>query len=240
MLALLRIIVLFASFLIINTILFVVCLLRPMHSNNVYICSTFYSFMSRILGLKIEVKGRENVPDAPCVFIANHQNSYDLITICKAVIPGTVSVGKKSLVLIPIFGWLYWLSGNVLIDRKNAKRSAGTLTSTIAKIKKRGISVWFFPEGTRSYGRGLLPFKTGAFRIAREVGMPVVRVCASDLINKIKLNRWDNGTLLIHISEPITMDDSKNVKEWSIFFRDKMLEDFDKVNNEVAQLPKAR
>ncbi|WP_338294783.1 1-acylglycerol-3-phosphate O-acyltransferase [Planctobacterium marinum] len=240
MLAILRIIAMFVSFLIINAILFVVCLLRPMHRNNVHICGKFYSSMSRILGLKIVVKGMENVPDEPCVFIANHQNSYDLMTICKAVAPGTVSVGKKSLVLIPVFGWLYWLSGNVLIDRKNASRAADTLSSTIAKIKKRGISVWFFPEGTRSYGRGLLPFKTGAFRIANAVDMPIVRVCASNLIDKIKLNRWDNGTLIIHVSEPMKMDDSKGIKEWSVLFREKMLEDFEQVNSEVAQLPKAR
>lgn len=211
-----------------------------MHRDNVHVCGMFYSSMSRLLGLKIVVKGRENVPDEPCVFIANHQNSYDLITICKAVAPGTVSVGKQSLVLIPIFGWLYWLSGNVLIDRKNASRAADTLSSTIAKIKKRGISVWFFPEGTRSYGRGLLPFKTGAFRIANAVDMPIVRICASDLINKIQLNRWDNGTLVIRVSEPMRMDDSKGIKEWSVLFREKMLEDFEQVNSEVAQLPKAR
>jgi len=127
-----------------------------------------------------------------------------------------------------------------LIDRKNASRAADTLSSTVAKIKKRGISVWFFPEGTRSYGRGILPFKTGAFRIADAVKMPIIRVCASNLIDKIKLNRWDNGTLIIKISEPIYMDDSRGIKEWSVLLREKMLEDFEQVNNEVAQLPKAR
>ncbi|MCC2606851.1 1-acylglycerol-3-phosphate O-acyltransferase [Planctobacterium marinum] len=240
MLAILRIIALFISFLLINGILIIFCLLRPMHRNNVYSCSMVYGIMSRILGLKVVVQGKENVPNEPVVYIANHQNSYDLITICKAVMPGTVSVGKKSLVFIPVFGWLYWLSGNVLIDRKNATRAADTLSSTVAKIKKRGISVWFFPEGTRSYGRGILPFKTGAFRIADAVNMPVVRVCASNLIDKVDLNRWDNGTLIIQISEPIYMDDSRGIKEWSVLLREKMIEDFDQVNNEVAQLTKAR
>ena len=84
----------------------------------------------------------------------------------------------------------------------------------------------------------MLPFKTGAFRIANKLNLPIVRVCASDLQHKIKLNRWDNGTLLVDISKPISMDDSKNVKEWSVAFREHLLEDFNRVNAEVAELEK--
>lgn len=202
------------------------------------LCGVFYSSMAKVMGLKVVVRGRENVPDTPCIYIANHQNSYDLMTICKACMPGTFVIGKKSLVLIPVFGWLFWLSGNVLIDRQNSAKAADTLSNTIEKIRKRAISVWFFPEGTRSRGRGMLPFKTGAFRIANKLNLPIVRVCASDLQHKIKLNRWDNGTLLVDISKPISMDDSKNVKEWSVAFREHLLEDFNRVNAEVAELEK--
>ena len=78
------------------------------------ITGRLFSTMAWVLGLKIIVRRSPEIdPDVPNVFIANHQNSYDIFTICRALVPGTVSLGKRSLVYIPIFGLLYWLSGNI-------------------------------------------------------------------------------------------------------------------------------
>ena len=125
-----------------------------------------------------------------------------------AVQPGTVSVGKKSLKWIPFFGQMYWLTGNILIDRKNTSKAMNTMNLTADKIKKNKLSVWLFPEGTRSKGRGLLPFKTGAFRTAVQAGVPLVPVCASNSHNVIKLNRWNNGKMIIEFLDPVDITDS--------------------------------
>ncbi|GAA0858689.1 1-acylglycerol-3-phosphate O-acyltransferase [Aliiglaciecola litoralis] len=192
-----------------------------------------------MLGLNVIVRVPESVKSGgPYVFVANHQNSYDLITVCRAAMKGVVTVGKKSLVWIPVFGWLYWLSGNILIDRKNKGRAHDTLKQTVDKINQRRLSVFFFAEGTRSRGRGLLKFKTGAFRIAQAVSEPVVMVCTSNLHNKIKINRWDNGTLLIDLSEPITLDTSKDAKHWADEIRIKMQQRIEELDAEVAQIEK--
>ena len=74
-----------------------------------------------------------------------------------------MSIGKKSILWMPLFGQIYWLSGNILIDRANRARAFETLAQTAVKIKEKCLSIWIFPEGTRSRGRGLLPFKAGAF-----------------------------------------------------------------------------
>ena len=58
-----------------------------------------------------------------------------------------VSLGKKSLKWIPFFGQLYWLSGNILIDRANRSKAAGTISKSAEKIKQKGLSVWMFPGG---------------------------------------------------------------------------------------------
>lgn len=240
MLALLRVPVLAIYFLAINIILITVCIARPFHRNNVHFGGWLYGSMAKLLGLKIIVRGEEKLPTSPCVFIGNHQNSYDLITICKAVPPGTVTVGKKSLIWIPVFGIPYWLSGNILIDRKNATRAADTIKATVDKIKERNISVWLFPEGTRSYGRGLLPFKMGAFRIAKSADEPIVPICASSLDGKIKLNRWNNGVLILEYLNPVTMDDEKSLKEWSTYFHGQMKEKIEQLDAEVEQMQKSR
>ena len=240
MLAILRILAVFLYFVSANILLILICLARPFHRDNVFIAGQLYAVMGRLVGLKLIFRVPESVKNGgPYVFIGNHQNSYDLITVCGAAQKGMVTVGKKSLKWIPVFGWVYWLSGNILIDRKNSGRAHDTLKATIDKIKERRLSVWFFPEGTRSYGRGLLPFKTGAFRIAQATKEPVVTVCASDLHNKVKLNRWDNGTMIIEIGEPVALDESKSIKEWSEYFHADMKEKLQRIDEEVAQLQKA-
>lgn len=150
--------------------------------------------------------------------------------------PGTVSIGKRSLVYIPLFGWLYWLSGNILIDRKNKSKARDTLSVAIKKIIERRISVWVFPEGTRSYGRGLLPFKTGAFRIAQDADEPISMVCASSTHNKIDLNRWNNGVMIIEVTSPKRMDDSQTLKQWAVWFNNEMASKIAELDEEVGHI----
>ncbi len=213
------------------------CVVRPFHRDNVYVIGKVYGVMSKLAGINVELRVPDSVKHGgPFVFVANHQNSYDLITVCMSAQKGVVTVGKKSLIWIPVFGWLYWLSGNILIDRKNKGRANDTLKQTVDKINERRLSVYFFPEGTRSRGRGLLPFKTGAFRIAKAVNEPIVMVSTSNLHNKFKLNRWDNGTLWVELSEPIEPVDGQDAKQWADEVRTKMMDNIKQLDNEVAQI----
>jgi 1-acyl-sn-glycerol-3-phosphate acyltransferase len=234
-LALLRIVSIFFYFLFINLLLVLICVFRPFHRDNVYLAGKLYSSTCWLLGLKIDLRiAPEAKRNGPYVFIANHQNSFDIFTICAAALKGTVTVGKKSLKWIPIFGQVYWLSGNIMIDRKNSGRALDTLKNTVRKMQKRKLSVWFFPEGTRSYGRGLLPFKSGAIRIAKLAKRPVVIVAASNLDNKIKLNRWDNGTLIIDVGKPYDLSGERTTKEWTEHFHALMAEKIAQLDSEVA------
>lgn len=209
LLAVIRIILMTLALFIICIISILYCLLRPFHRNNVYHTATFIGKITKLIGLEVELRVPASIKDiGPVVWMANHQNSYDLITHANAVLPGTVSVGKKSLKWIPIFGQMYWLTGNILIDRKNTNKAINTIELTADKIKKDKLSVWMFPEGTRSRGRGLLPFKTGAFRTAIQADVPVVPICASNQEGTINLNRWDNGKIIIEFLDPIHLDDT--------------------------------
>jgi len=184
-------------------------LLRPFHRNNVHYTSRYLGKITKLLGFDVEVRIPESVKDiGPVIYVANHQNSYDLFTMANAVQPGTVSVGKKSLKWIPIFGQMYWLTGNILIDRKDTSKAMGFINLTATKIKEKKLSIWMFPEGTRSRGRGLLPFKTGAFRTAALANVPIVPICASNQEGTIKLGRWDNGKIIIEFLDPIYISEN--------------------------------
>ncbi|ETS33032.1 acyl-phosphate glycerol 3-phosphate acyltransferase [Photorhabdus temperata] len=216
------------------------CLFRPRHPDHVMVFGNMFGRLSKIFGIKII----ERIPaDAknygPSIYIGNHQNNYDMITMSNAVQPGTVTVGKKSLVLIPFFGQLYWLTGNILIDRNNRAKAHGTITQVVEQIQERDISVWMFPEGTRSRGRGLLPFKTGAFHAAISAGVPIVPVCVSSITNgNIKLNRWDNGTVIVEMLPPIDTSGytKEQVRELAEYCHQIMKDKIDALDEELAAM----
>lgn len=146
--------------------------------------------MSRVFGIKLDLRIPEDAyKRGQHIYIANHQNNWDIFTVSSAVTPNVVTVGKKSLAYMPLFGQLYWITGNILIDRANRSKAMGTIEQVVEKIKGRDISVWMFPEGTRSRGRGLLPFKTGAFHAAVGAQVPIIPIVCSTTEGKFKLNR---------------------------------------------------
>ncbi|MFB6421785.1 MAG: 1-acylglycerol-3-phosphate O-acyltransferase [Candidatus Malihini olakiniferum] len=218
------------------------CLFSPKNPCHVATFSHAFGRLSTLFGLKVEVR---MPPDAErygnCIYIANHQNNYDMVTVANAVQPGTVTVGKKSLVWIPFFGPLYWLAGNLLIDRKNFSKAHGAIAQIVQQIKERNISVWMFPEGTRSRGRGLMPFKTGAFHAAISARVPIFPICVSNTHNKVRLNRWDNGHVIVEMMPPIdTSSYSKEqVRELAAHCHVMMAERLVELDAEVADRKKS-
>lgn len=214
MLAVLRLIAI-ALFILFSCIFgFILCLVRPFHKNNVHIIASWYGKVAGLLGVKVVVERSPELDDIDtAVYIANHQNNYDIFLIPNVVPKNTVSLGKKSLKWIPFFGQLYWLSGNILIDRANRTKALNTISQTTEKIKQKGLSLWMFPEGTRSYGRGLLPFKPGAFHTAMNANVPIVPVCMNTTHKTIKLNRLNNGTIYIKILPPQLLDQTISARD---------------------------
>ncbi|MEW6990211.1 1-acylglycerol-3-phosphate O-acyltransferase [Colwelliaceae bacterium 6441] len=238
MLALVRIVLMTAALVFICIVSCLFCLLRPFHRNNVYLTATYLGKVSKILGLEVIVRVPESVKAvSPVVYVCNHQNSYDIFTAANAVLPNTVSVGKKSLKWIPFFGQMYWLTGNILIDRKNTNKAMNTIALTAKKITEKQLSVWLFPEGTRSNGRGILPFKTGAFRTALQANVPIVPICVSNMHKKVNLNRWNNGKIIIEYMEPISLEgtDKDSIRAFTNNTREKMIAKFEQLNIEAEQ-----
>ena len=204
MLKVLRILVLAVLVLIWFVIGLVICLVRPRHRNNVYLLARMLNWGCWVFGVKV----RRVIPDEcrrieSAVYVGNHQTNYDIMVMTGCVMPGVVAVGKKSLAWVPLFGQLFYLSGNILIDRARRSRAVDTIRQVVAKIKQRRISVWMYPEGTRSQGRGMIPFKTGAFHTAIQAGVPLVPIICSSYVGQIDLNRWDNGEILIEMLPPV-------------------------------------
>lgn len=180
------------------------CLFSPRNPRHVATFGHMFGRLAPVFGLRVEQRLPEgHASFGNAIYIANHQNNYDMVTASNIVQPPTVTVGKKSLVWIPFFGLLYWLTGNLLIDRNNRAKAHNTISQVVTAFQKRKVSFWMFPEGTRSRGRGLLPFKTGAFHAAVAAGVPIIPVCVSNTHGKIKLNRWSNGLVIVEMLPPV-------------------------------------
>lgn len=214
------------------------CLFSPRDPRHVATFAHLFGRLAPVLGITVEIRLPEDAEQiGNCIYIANHQNNYDMVTAGNAVQPNTVTVGKKSLIWIPFFGVLYWLTGNLLIDRTNRSKAHGTIAAIVEQFRTKTISFWMFPEGTRSRGRGLLPFKTGAFHAAIAAQVPVVPICVSNTHDKIRLNRWSNGLVIVEMLPPVSTAGYRKdqARELSDHCRQLMIEKLAALNEEVAR-----
>lgn len=237
MLKLLRIIFVAVLAILISLIGTIYALIRFRHPSSVGVVARMFGALHRCLGIKLITRNYAGF-DKPAIYIGNHQNNYDMVTIASMVPPRTVSIGKRSLIWIPFFGLVYWATGNIFIHREKRSSAINTMNKVGEIIRDKQISVWMFPEGTRSRGRGLLPFKTGAFHTAIAAGVPIVPIVCSTTHNKIDLNRKDNGVVICEQLEPIDTSgyDRDNIKELIEKCHQIMQSKIEQLDQEVAQL----
>ncbi len=213
------------------------CLLSPRNPKHVFTFGRMFARLAPLFGIKLEVRLPADVYQrGQHIYIGNHQNNWDLFTISAAVTPNVVTVGKKSLAWLPLFGQLYWLTGNILIDRANRSKAVGTIGQVAEKIKKSKVSVWMFPEGTRSRGRGLLPFKTGAFHAAISAEVPIIPIVCSST-GHLKLNRWNNGHVIVEMLPPVSTEGygKDDIRTLANQCREQMKAKLEELDQEVAQ-----
>ena len=220
MLHTLRLFLLGVHFLVAGAINMVIVLIRPFNPDNSRLCGRVYSLPAlRFLGLNADLQVDEfRKLNSPCVVVVNHLSNFDLFIMGSVVPRRTVTIGKKSLRWVPIFGQIYWLAGNVLINRSNAAQAKQAMLETTEALQRRDTSIWVFVEGTRNLGKGLLPFKKGAFQMAIAAQVPIVPLCCSNYKRNMRLNRWHSGKLVIRALPPIsttgmTLDDMPELME---------------------------
>jgi 1-acyl-sn-glycerol-3-phosphate acyltransferase len=121
---------------------------------------------------------------------------------------------KKEIVRIPIFGLAYLLSGHLLIDRGNLESAKSSMEAAARVVKKHRLSLWMWPEGTRSKDGRLQPLKKGFVHMVIATGLPVIPVVSrnADLLWPGKTFRITPGDLDMEVLPPIdtsswTLDD---------------------------------
>ncbi len=132
------------------------------------------------MGMRVEVVERVPLdPRQPYVFVANHQNAVDIMALAGGLPYPFVFLAKEELKKVPFLSLALRHSACIFIDRSSPRRSIESLRAAGRRIRS-GDSVLVFPEGGRSYGASLAPFKRGAFLVAVEAGVPMVPVTVLD------------------------------------------------------------
>ena len=127
-------------------------------------------------GVPVTAKGVENIgANQSYVICVNHQSLVD-IPVLVGTLPIPVRfVAKRSLFFIPIFGWSLRAAGFVPVERGAGKKAHESLIRAARRLKN-GHSITVFPEGTRSPDGQIHAFKSGAFIMAIEAGVPILPV----------------------------------------------------------------
>ena len=138
-----------------------------------------FRLILRMSGVKITVKGKENIPtDRAVLYVGNHRSYFDILVGYVTVPSLTGFVAKKEMEKIPLLSTWMRLVNCLFLDRENLKEGLKTILAGIDQVK-HGTSVWIFPEGTRNREDdmlNMLPFKEGSLKIAEKSGCPVVPV----------------------------------------------------------------
>jgi 1-acyl-sn-glycerol-3-phosphate acyltransferase len=185
-----------------------------------------------ILGIRFEIRGRENLPEHPVIVMAKHQSAWETIAL-PILFPPQAVVLKRELLKIPFFGWGLALTSPIAIDRKAGKEALRQIVKQGRHRMEQGFWVTIFPEGTR-----VKPGETGRYAIggawlATHTDTPVLPVAhnAGEVWPRHSFIKHP-GTITVSIGPVISSQGKKadalneEVKAW--------------IESEMKQLPHAR
>ena len=175
-------------------------------------------FTVDIIGMDINIKGKENIPEGPCVFIGNHTSILDIPTIFYSADRLVGFVAKKEVLKVPILS--YWLSRGkcIPLDRQNPRDAVRVINEGVKNLKD-GYSMMIFPEGTRSLDGKTLPFKKGSLKLAIKAKVPIVPVTIDAAFTSFEENnKFKPSTVNVTFCKAIdtaniTRDEEKNLAE---------------------------
>jgi 1-acyl-sn-glycerol-3-phosphate acyltransferase len=156
-------------------------------------------------GVSVKVRGLELLdPKQTYVFVSNHRSYLDTAAMFFYTRRRIGLLAKKELLKVPVLGVGMGFVNVMAIDRTNRERAIRTTEAAAERITS-GISFAVFVEGTRAKPGELLPFKKGAFYMARQAGVPVVPVAIknSDVLMGKGTGEARSGTIEMVFMKPI-------------------------------------
>ncbi len=154
----------------------------------------------------LAVTGQWSV-EGGCVVVANHASHADTAVLL-AALPAQAR---------PVFGAAadYWFAVasrrviassliGVLPVRRSGDGNYDALCAAAAPVLRAGRTVVLYPEGTRSTDGHIGEFRSGAIRLARDCGVPIVPVAITGTADVLpKDGRFSRAPMQVHLGAPV-------------------------------------
>jgi 1-acyl-sn-glycerol-3-phosphate acyltransferase len=181
--------------------------LFPVHTRY-KLCSywtRFAIFSARwICGIRYEVRGWENLPDAPAIVLPKHQSTWETLWLPGAMPRDLTFVYKRELHWVPFFGWGIASAQMISIDRSKGRDAFEQVVEQGADRLRRGWWIVIFPEGTRTPPGSTKRYKTGGARLAVRTGALAIPIAVnSGELWPRKAFLKKPGTITVSILPPI-------------------------------------
>lgn len=169
-------------------------------------CGTIWAWcLCRCNFTRVRISGRDHARKGKSyVIMSNHQSHFDILAFYGHWGRQFRWVMKQELRRVPGLGWGCAAVGHIFIDRSDRERAIASLKKARALLSG-GVSVMFFPEGTRSRDGRMREFKKGGFMMALEMGLPILPVSISGSRHVLpgKTMKLLPGSVRIKIHPPI-------------------------------------
>ena len=175
--------------------------------------------------IPIKVTGQENVdPKQSYVFVANHQSFLDVFAVYGWLPNNFKWLMKKEIRKVPFVGTACAVAGHIFVDRSNPRAALQSMDH-IKKELVDGISTVIFPEGTRTKTGEMGRFKQGAFKIAMDMGLPVVPLSLGGFFKAMPSGQAfanPRARVSLHIGKPIDISQFNDVNEAMEYVREQI------------------
>ncbi len=168
-------------------------------------------FIRLLIFIPVTVKGKID-PDVQ-MLVLNHQSDVDIGVMETITKKDLAWVAKKELFDVPFFGLMLKLPKDIAVER-NSKQALVKLLKDAKDRLDDGRIITIFPEGTRSSGKKMLPFKAGAKMLANKFSLrvqPLVLINTAHSYNS-KTKQYNPGRVTVIYMDAFTVD--KSDKEW--------------------------
>lgn len=177
-------------------------------------------FILLVNGVSYTAYGKENIPENlhGLIVVSNHQGSFD-IPIYISCLPFSVGfIAKHELKKFPIINvWMTALDC-IFINRKKLRESTKKINERIHQKDKN--PVFIFPEGTRSKGPKMGPFKPGSLKLLFQEGADVLPVTISGSYKCMELHKNVKGEHVELFYHPVLRSSDYQQNDFETFNND--------------------
>lgn len=164
---------------------------------------TTLAMLRVMVGLELEVRGREHIPDYGCIVAAKHQSALETFSLMP-LLPDPTFVLKRELTWIPFFGWFLKRLDMIALDRSAGAAALFQLLTEADVAVKAGRQLVIFPEGTRRPVGAPPHYKNGVVHLYLRLKAPCVPMAINTGVFWPKNARWRRqGRAVIQFLEPI-------------------------------------